>query len=76
MPAYCFRKFCAGNKSNRSEYPREIRNMRFETRKYESILDELIDLKGLKISNKGVKKVKKNEIDDEERFKLGKNTSI
>ena len=50
--------------------------MRQETRKYDSIVDELIDLKGLKISKKGIKKVKKNEADDEERFKLGKNTSI
>lgn len=45
-------------------------------RKYEAIIDSLIDLKGTKISNKGIKKVKKDEAEDEERYKLGKNTTI
>jgi hypothetical protein len=39
IPAYTFRKFCAGNRAFKNEYPREIRNMWMEKRKYDSILD-------------------------------------
>lgn len=76
LPSYCFRKFCAGSRANKNEYPRQIRNFRMEKRKYDAILDQLIDLKGTKINKKGISRVKKNDVVDEERYKLGKNTSI
>ena len=33
LPAYTFRKFCSGNKSDRTEFPKELRNYRFEKKK-------------------------------------------
>ena len=33
MPAYAFRKYCAGSRNCKNEYPREVRNMRLEKRK-------------------------------------------
>jgi hypothetical protein len=37
LPSYAFRKFCGGMKAigAKSEYPREIKNMYFESQKYE-----------------------------------------
>lgn len=50
LPCYAFKKFCAGQRAlaARSEYPRELRNQYFEQKKFESVYDALLDLKGTK----------------------------
>lgn len=58
LPAYTFRKFCAGTKIGRNEFPKEVRNFRFESQKYKDTFDTLLDLAGGKIQKKGIRRVK------------------
>ncbi|CDW81860.1 chromosome transmission fidelity protein 18 homolog [Stylonychia lemnae] len=76
LPAYTFRKFCSGNRANKTEFPREIKNIRQTIQKNKYIFDQLLDLEGTRMQKKGYRRVKKNEVVDEERFKLDKNTSL
>jgi len=50
LPCYAFKKYCAGSRAigKKSEYPRELRNMFFEQKKFEGIFESLLDLKGSK----------------------------
>lgn len=50
LPCYAFKKFCAGQRAlgKRNEYPRELRNIFFEQKRFEGIFESLLDLKGTK----------------------------
>eukprot|EP00347_Sterkiella_histriomuscorum_P000515 403375550 len=76
IPAYTFRKFCAGVRISKNEFPKEVRNFRFERQKYKDTFDKLLDLSGGKSQRKGFRKLKENDVNNEERFKLDKNTSL
>lgn len=67
MPSYAFKKFCAGSMAlnARHEYPRDLRNMYFENKRYENLVDRLLDLGTTKNGySKGA------EVTDDERYKL------
>jgi hypothetical protein len=73
LPCYAFKKFCSGMMAinARHEYPRELRNMFFEQKRYENLNDRLLDLKDSKNGySKGT------EVNDEERYKLSQHSSI
>lgn len=76
LPCYAFKRFCAGTRAinRKSEFPKELRNMYFEEKKWEAIQGRLLDLQIT--GRKGFKKVKASSDEDDERFKLSKNSSI
>jgi hypothetical protein len=50
LPSYAFKKYCSGITAlnARSEYPRDLRNLYFELKRHENLLDRLLDLKNIK----------------------------
>jgi hypothetical protein len=68
LPSYAFKRFCSGHTAlnKRSEYPKDIRNMYFETKKYENLMNRLLDMKTTRSGY-----TKGNQVNDDERYKLG-----
>jgi hypothetical protein len=72
LPLYTFRKFCSGARALNAfnEYPREIRSMHHEQKKFDSLLDSLLDVKSTGKKKKGFSKVTTTSAEDDERYKL------
>lgn len=60
LPAYSFRKYCAGIRNGKTEYPKDLRNVRYEKKRFDSIIDQLMDLDSVHFSKRGIQKVKKD----------------
>jgi hypothetical protein len=75
LPLYAFKKYCSGSRAldKRSEYPKALRQMQMETKKNNHIFDRLLDIKP---TGKGYKKINGPADNDEERYKLGSNSTI
>ena len=67
LPSYAFKRFCSGHQAlnARSEYPRDLRSMYFENKKFENLIDSLLDLKTHKSGY-----TKGNQVNDDDRYKL------
>lgn len=73
LPSYAFKRFCSGMMAlnAKHEYPRDLRAMYFEQKRYENLIDSLLDMKSNKKGfNKGT------EVSDDERYKLSQHSSI
>lgn len=79
LPCYAYKRFCAGQRAlgKKNEYPRELRGIFFEQKKYEGIFENLLDLKGTKKQYKKVNQAgRESNSEDDERYKLSQHSSI
>lgn len=73
LPSYSFKRFCSGHQAlnARHEYPRDLRNMYFENKKFENLIDSLLDMKTNKSGF-----TKGNSVNDDDRYKLSQHSGI